>query len=61
MPASWKRSVRGRSAKGGATTKINRQDYGVKFNAKMDNGGLVVGDEVSIIIDAEMVKSAAAK
>src|SRR6266852_138634 len=44
-----------------ATTKINRQDYGVKFNAKMDNGGLVVGDEVSITIDAEMVKSAPAK
>jgi polyisoprenoid-binding protein YceI len=44
-----------------ATTKINRQDFGVKFNAKLDNGGLVVGDEVSIIIDAEIVKPAAAK
>jgi polyisoprenoid-binding protein YceI len=44
-----------------ATTKINRQDFGVKFNAKMDNGGLVVGDEVSITIDAEMVKSAPAE
>ena len=44
-----------------ATTKINRQDFGVKFNAKMDNGGLVVGDEVSITIDAEMVNSAPAK
>src|SRR6202167_763161 len=30
-----------------ATTKINRQDYGVKWNATMDNGGVVVGDEVS--------------
>jgi polyisoprenoid-binding protein YceI len=38
-----------------ATTKINRQDYGVKWNATMDNGGVVVGDEVSITIDAEMV------
>ena len=42
-----------------ATTKINRQDYGVKFNAKLDNGGLVVGDDVSITIDAELVKAAA--
>ena len=25
-----------------ATTKINRQDYGVKWNAKLDNGGVVV-------------------
>jgi polyisoprenoid-binding protein YceI len=43
------------------TTKINRQDFGVKFNAKLDNGGLVVGDEVSITIDAEMVKPATGK
>ena len=39
-----------------ATTKINRQDFGVKWNATMDNGGVVVGDDVHITIDAEMVK-----
>jgi polyisoprenoid-binding protein YceI len=39
-----------------ATTKINRQDFGVKWNATIDNGGVVVGDEVSINIDAEMIK-----
>ena len=39
-----------------ATTKINRQDFGVKWNATMDNGGVVVGDDVNINIDAEMVK-----
>jgi polyisoprenoid-binding protein YceI len=44
-----------------ATTKINRQDYGVKWNATMDNGGVVVGDEVSINIDAEMIQKNAAK
>lgn len=38
-----------------ATTKINRQDFGVKWNATMDNGGVVVGDDVSINIDAELV------
>jgi polyisoprenoid-binding protein YceI len=42
-----------------ATTKINRQDYGVKWNAKLDNGGVVVGDDVNIIIDVEMVQQAA--
>ena len=42
-----------------ATTKINRQDYGVKWNAKLDNGGVVVGDDVSIVIDAELVQQAA--
>jgi polyisoprenoid-binding protein YceI len=39
-----------------ATTKINRQDFGVKWNATLDNGGVVVGDDVSIIIDVELVK-----
>src|SRR5271168_2793278 len=39
-----------------ATSKINRQDFGVKWNAAMDNGGVVVGDEVPITIDVEMVK-----
>ena len=42
-----------------ATTKINRQDFGVKWNQTMDNGGVVVGDEVSITIDAEMIPKAA--
>lgn len=41
-----------------ASTKINRQDFGVKWNATMDNGGVVVGDEVAITIDVEMVKQA---
>jgi polyisoprenoid-binding protein YceI len=39
-----------------ATTKINRQDFGVKWNATLDNGGVVVGDDVSIVIDVELVK-----
>ena len=39
-----------------ATTKINRQDFGVKWNATMDNGGVVVGDDVNITIDTEMIK-----
>jgi polyisoprenoid-binding protein YceI len=41
-----------------ATTKINRQDFGVKWNATMDNGGVVVADDVSITIDAEMIPKA---
>jgi len=44
-----------------ATTKINRQDFGVKWNAKMDNGGWVLGDDVAITIDVEMVQKAAPK
>jgi polyisoprenoid-binding protein YceI len=44
-----------------ATTKINRQDFGVKWNATMDNGGVVVGDDVNITIDVELVQKTAAK
>lgn len=44
-----------------ASTKINRQDFGVKWNAKMDNGGWVVGDDVAITIDVEMVQKGAPK
>jgi polyisoprenoid-binding protein YceI len=43
-----------------AATKINRQDFGVKWNATMDGGGVVVGDDVAITIDAEIVKKGAA-
>jgi polyisoprenoid-binding protein YceI len=42
-----------------ATTKINRQDFGVKWNSTIDGGGVVVSDEVNINIDAEMIKQAA--
>ena len=39
-----------------ATTKINRQDFGIKWDNKMDNGGLVVSNDVDITIDLEMIK-----
>ena len=39
-----------------ATAKVNRQNFGVKWNATLDNGGVVVSDDVSITIDVELVK-----
>jgi polyisoprenoid-binding protein YceI len=42
-----------------ATTKVNRQEFGMKWNNKMDNGGLVVSDDVVITIDLEMIKKEA--
>jgi polyisoprenoid-binding protein YceI len=38
-----------------ATTSINRHDFGVSWNAALDRGGLVVGNIVSITLDAEAV------
>jgi polyisoprenoid-binding protein YceI len=41
---------------GTARAKINRQDFGVNFNKVMDNGGLLVGNEVDVTIDVEVVR-----
>lgn len=38
-----------------ASTKINRQDFGVSWNQKMDGGGVIVGDDVNITLDVEMI------
>ena len=38
-----------------ATTRIDRQDFGVSWNSALDRGGVVVGDEVDITIDAEAI------
>lgn len=39
-----------------ATTKLNRKDFGVQWNKSIDGGGVVVGDEVSVTIELEVVK-----
>lgn len=38
-----------------ATGKVNRHDFGMTFDMPMDGGGLVVGDQVTITIEAEFV------
>ena len=41
---------------GSATTRINRQNFGVSWSKSLDGGGLVVGDDVDVTIDVEVVK-----
>ena len=41
-----------------ATTKIKRADYGLTWNAALETGGVLVGDEVKISIEAELQKQA---
>jgi len=43
------------------SAKINRQDFGVAWNKSLDAGGVVVGDDVNITLDVEMVVPPAAK
>jgi len=39
-----------------ATTRISRKDFGLTYNAALETGGVMVGDEVTITIDIELVK-----
>ena len=39
-----------------ATTVVNRQDFGIKWNKALDNGGMMVGDDVTIILNVEANK-----
>jgi polyisoprenoid-binding protein YceI len=41
-----------------ASAKINRKDFGLVWNAVTEAGGVVVGDEVKITIDAELIQLA---
>ncbi len=41
-----------------ATAKISRGGFGLKWNQALETGGVVVGDEVKITIDVELVKQA---
>lgn len=36
--------------------KLNRKDFGMIWNKTLDNGGLVVGDEIHIVLDIECIK-----
>jgi polyisoprenoid-binding protein YceI len=41
-----------------ATTQINRGDFGMKFNAALGSGNLVVSDKVKILVEVSAVKQA---
>lgn len=38
-----------------AKGRLNRQDFGVSWNSKLERNGTVVGDDVEITIDAEAI------
>lgn len=40
-----------------ATTKINRKDFGLNWNAALETGGILVGDDVTLTLDVEAVKA----
>jgi polyisoprenoid-binding protein YceI len=48
----WGNTRRGASA----TTKINRKDFGLTWNKALEAGGVVVGEEVRISLEVELIK-----
>ena len=41
-----------------ATTKINRKDFGLVWNQALETGGVLVGEDVHIQIEAELMRKA---
>ncbi len=40
-----------------ATTKINRKDFGLTWNAALETGGILIGEEVTISLEVEFIKA----
>lgn len=40
-----------------ATTTINRKDFGLNWNKTLETGGVLVGEEVNIVLEIEMIKA----
>jgi polyisoprenoid-binding protein YceI len=40
-----------------ASAKINRKDFGLTWNAALETGGILVGDDITITLDAQFVKA----
>ena len=47
----WGNTKRGTTAR----ARIDRRDFGLRWNAALETGGFIVGDEVAIEIDVELV------
>ncbi len=51
----WGNMRRGTSA----STKINRKDFGLVWNKSLETGGFIVGEEITVSLEIEMIKSVA--
>jgi polyisoprenoid-binding protein YceI len=57
-PTPFIRDSQGRTKVGvSGTTKISRKAFGITYNPILDNGGVTVGDEVTINLELELIKN----
>jgi polyisoprenoid-binding protein YceI len=40
-----------------ATTRIKRSDFGLTWNTALETGGILVGDDIAITLDVELIKA----
>ena len=40
-----------------ATTRIKRSDFGLTWNAALETGGILVGDDIFITLDVQFIKA----
>jgi polyisoprenoid-binding protein YceI len=40
-----------------ATAKINRKDFGLSWNAALETGGILVGEDIQIALEVQFIKS----
>jgi polyisoprenoid-binding protein YceI len=40
-----------------ATTRINRKGFGLTWNAALETGGILVGDDITLTLDVEFIKA----
>jgi len=54
-----RRNLEGTNAGFSTSITLNRKDYGINWNKALDNGGMLLADDVDISINLEAVKSKA--
>jgi polyisoprenoid-binding protein YceI len=56
-PAAGVKDQKGRLHSGAtASTTVNRKDFGLTWNTPIDGGGVMVSDEVALIVEVELVE-----
>jgi polyisoprenoid-binding protein YceI len=56
-PTQEIKDPRGNFRRGAAgTARINRKDFGLIWNRALETGGVVVGEDVDIFVEIELIK-----
>ena len=60
-PTAELKDPKGAKRGASATAKIHRKDFGITYNKNLDNGGVMLGEDVDVTLDVEMKAAVPAK